>query len=151
MNKQELTEIIRTIVKEEIITSLPDVLVEILATKVNEREIVTEQKETFSPTIKRRSMVSLDEPIESPKPVVRGPPKKYSTNPIINQILNETQGGVPTEAETASTSVLDTIKTLPKEVLVENTGVQAVAKALTKDYRSLLKAAEAKVKSNRPR
>jgi hypothetical protein len=144
MNKQELVEIIRTIVKEEIVTSLPDVLVEILATKVNEREIVTEQKETFSPTIKRQSMVSLDEPIIPSKPVSHQPPKRYSTNPVLNAVLNETKGGVPKEDEVASASVLDTIKTIPKEVLAENTAVQAVAGALTRDYRSFLKKVAAK-------
>jgi hypothetical protein len=38
----------------------------------------------------------------------------------------------------------------PKEVLSENVAVQSVANALTRDYRSLLKAVDEKAKKNRP-
>lgn len=147
MKKEELIEVIRTIVKEEMEKSLPDVLVEILASKVSEREVVTE-KEEFSPTIRRKSLVKLEEPVGIVRPA---PTKTYSKNPVLNQILNETQGGIPPEdEESASPSVLDTIKTLPKEVISENTAIKAVAGALTRDYRTLLKAVDAKAKSQRP-
>jgi hypothetical protein len=149
MNKQELTEIIRTIVKEEIVASLPDVLVEILATKVNERETVSEQREAFSSTSKRKAVVGTDEPTAPVKPTLL-PPKKYSTNPILNAVLNETKGGVPKEEEVDSGSVIDVVKNLPQEVLTENSSVKAVASALNRDYRGFLKKVAAKA-TNVPR
>jgi hypothetical protein len=47
-------------------------------------------------------------------------------------------------------TAIDTLNSLPKEVLAENKEVAAVANALTRDYSKLLKAVDAKAKSKRP-
>jgi len=82
MKKEELVNIIRGIVREEVERALPNVLVEILATKVAGQEVVTER---------------VAAPPRRPSPAT--PPKKFSSNPILNQVLNETQGGVPTDPD----------------------------------------------------
>lgn len=136
MNKQELTNIIRTIVREEVERSLPNVLVEILASKVAEgQEVVTERRVAQAPVRK---------PVAAPQ-------RKFSTNPILNQILNETQGGVPSDPEAemvsaempvpgAQVSILDKMRTIPQSQLNENKEVAGVFNVLKKDFRQVVRA-----------
>ena len=150
MKKNELVEIIRTLVKEEIHNQLPQLLMEVLAEKMTENSsaiLESNNKETAPPTRKPNFNVGLEEPIKK-QPVQA--PKVFTKNPILNQILNETVGGVPVEEGATSTSALDVIKTIPKEKLNENKEVAAVANALTKDYSQLLKAIDKKAKAKRP-
>lgn len=143
MKKNELIEIIRTLVKEEVHNTLPQLLMEVLAEKLTGQEMLTEK---VAEAPKRKVHVDLESPVKQ-APVQA--PKMFSKNPILNQILNETVGGVPQEADTSS-STLDIIKTIPKEMLNENKEVAAVANALTRDYSKLIKAADAKAKAKRP-
>jgi hypothetical protein len=140
MKKEELVTIIRSIVKEEVERSLPNVLVEILASKVNDSSMLTEttrpvtRPPVTTPVTKRRSpMVTLEGGL---------PQKRYSSNPVLNKILNETSGGVPTEEETMS--VLDA-----PEMLNENQA-SVVDVIKTKDFRAILQAANQKARSVRP-
>ncbi len=145
MKKNELVDIIRTLVKEEVHNALPQLLMEVLAEKLTGQEVLTE-KVVEAP--KRKVNVGLEAPIKQ-APVQA--PKMFTKNPILNQVLNETIGGVPQEKEeSAAPSTLDVIKTLPREVLAENKEVAAVANALTRDYSKLIKAADAKAKAKRP-
>jgi hypothetical protein len=149
MNKKELTDIIRSVVREEVERSLPNVLVEILASKVGEnREVVSEQRIASrqqvvqQPQKRRSSMVTLD----GGPPVMERTMKKFSNNPILNSILNETDGGIPTEEADAGSSVLDSIHSGQSV----NEAVSAVHNVLTRDFRSVLRATDAKVKQSRP-
>lgn len=144
MKKNELIEIIRTLVKEEVHNTLPQLLMEVLAEKLTGQEMLTEK---VAEAPKRKVHVDLESPVKQ-APVQA--PKMFSKNPILNQILNETVGGIPQEADTSSSSTLDIIKTIPKEMLNENKEVAAVANALTRDYSKLIKAADAKAKAKRP-
>ena len=144
MKKNELIEIIRTLVKEEVHNTLPQLLMEVLAEKLTGQEVLTE-KVVEAP--KRRVNVGLEAPIKQAQAQV---PKIFTKNPILNQVLNETVGGVPQEAELSTPSTLDVIKTIPKEMLNENKEVAAVANALTRDYSKLIKAADEKAKAKRP-
>lgn len=145
MKKNELVDIIRTLVKEEVHNALPQLLMEVLAEKLTGQEVLTEK---VAEAPKRKINVSLESPIKQ-TPVQS--PKIFTKNPILNQVLNETVGGVPQEKiESAAPSTLDVIKTLPKEVLAENKEVAAVANALTRDYSKLIKVADAKARAKRP-
>jgi len=150
MKKTELVEIIRTIVKEEVHNALPHLLMEVLAEKMSEKSTeILESRKQFEqiPAKKPNFNVGLEEPIKrQPVPV----PKIFTKNPLLNQVLNETVGGVPTEEQTQTSSALDVIKNLPREALNENKEVAAVANALTRDYSKLIKAADAKAKAKRP-
>ena len=144
MKKTELIEIIRTLVKEEVHNTLPQLLMEVLAEKLTGQEVLTE-KIVEAP--KRRVNVGLESPMKQTSVQV---PKTFTKNPILNQVLNETVGGVPQEAEPSTPSTLDIIKTISKEMLNENKEVAAVANALTRDYSKLIRAADEKAKAKRP-
>ena len=148
MNKKELVEIIRTVVREEINDSLPQYLMEVLAERITAQPVITEQKEPTIPVEPRKKpSVPFEAPIK--KAPVQAP-RTFSSNPIFNQILNETVGGVPEENSASVPSVIDTIKNMPKEVLAENKDIAAVANAMTRDYSKLMRAMDAKAKSGRP-
>lgn len=146
MTKKELTEIIRGIIREEVKEALPSLLLEVLSEKVSapapsKRQVTTEVKRPAP---------------EAPRPI-----KKYSNNPVLNAILNETSGGIPSENSAQMVSadlsklgfggeiprttetVADTMLShIPKEVIAENKEIQAVAGAFTRNYRDLIKASE---------
>ena len=150
MKKNELVDIIRTIVKEEVHSALPQLLMEVLAEKMSENSAaILESRKQADQILTRKPNfnVGLEEPVK--KQAVQAP-KIFTKNPLLNQVLNETVGGVPTEEQTSTPSAIDVIKTLPKEALNENKEVAAVANALTRDYSKLLKAVDAKAKSKRP-
>ena len=148
MNKKELVEIIRTVVREEINESLPQYLMEVLAERIAGQPVITERKESNIPvTPRKKPSVAFEAPI---KQVPVQAPRTFSSNPIFNQILNETVGGIPDESSASVPSVIDTIKNMPKEVLAENKDIAAVANAMTRDYSKLMKAIDSKAKSNRP-
>lgn len=139
MKKEELVSIIRKIVAEEVARELPNVLVEILASKVGERELVAESYTEPAPRPIRKAVTTARVP------------KQFSTNPILNQILNETQGGVPGDPEAelvsgemptpgAQVSILDKMRTIPQSQLDENREVAGVFNVLKKDFRQVVKA-----------
>lgn len=148
MKKQELVEIIRTVVREEINNALPQYLMEILAERIASQPVITEDKQPIQASAqKKKPSVAFETPIKK-SPVQA--PRTFSSNPIFNQILNETVGGIPDESSVSVPSVMDTIKNMPKEVLAENKDVAAVANAMTRDYSKLMRAIDAKAKSSRP-
>ena len=144
MKKQELVEMIRTVVREEINDSLPQFLMEVLAEKISNQTVLTEKRST-------ESKIQSDSPVKivetKQKPVQAQPQRVFSSNPILNQVLNETTGGVPQES--AIQSSVDIIQQLTPQQLNENKDVAAVANALKKDYRSLLKAMDKKINEKR--
>jgi hypothetical protein len=132
MTKNDLLNAIRVIVQEEVREQLPNILIEILSEKTGtDRSVVSERAQApkVQPTVR-----------SAPKTVE---PKKYSSNPTLNAILNETVGGVPPE-DAASVGV-----SIPKEVLTENSALAGVANAMNRDYRQLLKATDKKAKASR--
>jgi hypothetical protein len=137
MNKEELKQIIRSIVREEVERALPNVLVEILTSKVGDREMVTEVAQA---PIQRRPVAAAPRPQQ-----------KFSSNPILNQVLNDTRGGVPADPEAemvsaempvagAQVSVLDKIRSIPKAQLAENKEVAGVLNVLNRDFRQTVRA-----------
>ena len=147
MKKNELVDIIRTLVKEEVNNALPQLLMEVLAERLSENSaaILENRAATTQQSVKSKVEVFMEEP-SAPAPVAQ-PQKMYSKNPILNQVLNETTGGVPTEATMQSS--VDILQQLTPQQLNENKEVAAVANALKKDYRSLLKAMDKKISEKR--
>jgi hypothetical protein len=118
MTKSELTEIIRKVVREEVMSQLPGLITEIFTSKqpvAQPTRVVSEQK-----SIK----AAPSHPLINVK------------NPALRAVLRETSGGVPSE----SSSPLVSRAIIPAELIAENKDVAAVAAAMTKDYRGLLKA-----------
>jgi hypothetical protein len=153
MKKSELVEIIRTLVKEEVNNALPQLLMEVLAEKITQNSSgLLENQKTTDTTIQQKPTkklfnVGLDGNMKQPPAPT---PRTFTSNPILNQVLNETVGGVPLEEEATAPTVMDTIKTIPAQVLNENKEVAAVASALNRDYSQLMKAVDAKAKAKRP-
>jgi hypothetical protein len=147
MKKNELVDIIRTLVKEEVNNALPQLLMEVLAERLSENSaaILENRAATTQRPVKSKVEVSTEEPSVS-VPVVQ-PQIMYSKNPILNQVLNETTGGIPTEATMQSS--VDILQKMTPQQLNENKEVAAVANALKKDYRSLLKAMDKKISEKR--
>jgi hypothetical protein len=148
MQKKELIKIIQEVVRLEIKKMGPEIVRNALL------ESLQPNAPAATPKIHRPNISNLvveEAPVYLKEDVVEQKPmKKFSNNPILNQILNETQGGVPQEGADTGVSVQDLVANTPKEVLSENVAVQSVANALTRDYRSLLKAVDEKAKKNRP-
>ena len=119
MTKSELLECIRKIVREEVSAQLPTLIVEILASKtpVATSKVMTEQR---------------TRPAASPMINVK--------NPALRLALNDTRGGIPTETSVPLVSQA----VIPRELIAENKDVAAVAAAMTKDYRGMLKAMDKK-------
>lgn len=150
MKKSDLLEIIRTVVREEVNTALPQILMEVLAEKIsnggipNKIHVTTDNLKTFASAAKR---TVVEQKLGGAVP---RPAKVYATNPVLNAVLNETVGGIPPEDTNLVASSIDVVKNLPKEVLSENAALNDVAKALSKDYSKFLKVVDSKAKANRP-
>jgi hypothetical protein len=148
MQKKELIKIIQEVVRLEIKKMGPEIVRNALL------ESLQPNTSSAAPKIHRPNISNLvveETPVQLKENIVEQKPmKKFSTNPILNQVLNETRGGVPQEGADTGVSVQDLLANTPKEVLSENAEVQGVANALTRDYRSLLKAIDEKSKKHRP-
>lgn len=138
--RKTIQQEIRTILKEELKYQLTEIL-------LGNNSNVLESKKNES--------TSLSSLLESePEPIRQPTPKKivkYTSNPVLNEILNQTQGGVPREGEmvgligdgfgsTVSREQINEVKTpenAPKEI-------KTVYQAMNKDYRALMKAVDKK-------
>lgn len=134
MNKNELVEIIREVVRSELKNIGPSLVREALLESLGgtpSSQVNESIQEQPRPAIRRQS------PVAAPKKEV-----KYSSNPILNQILNETSGGIPGESGPMALPSLE--DSIPQEVIAGNAEVAGVLKATKRDYRSLLKAMDKK-------
>ncbi len=129
MKKSELIKIIRTAVRQELNESLPRIVSELLA--------VSPSKKSIDPVgITKKVLKSENKVIPKKK-------KRYSNNEALNQVLNETVGGVPQEGSTVMGSegkMTDfngqsiNVKELPDHV----------STALTRNYSDVLKLVDKK-------
>jgi hypothetical protein len=132
MKKSELVKIIRTAVKQELTESLPKMITKILL----ESNVVAKDDpvELVKEVLKTKSVVSL--------PKSKTKQKRYSNNEALNQVLNETVGGIPTEGSRVGDGAPATdlhgqpvdIDSLPDHV----------SKALTRNYSDVLKLVDKK-------
>ena len=152
MKIEALKEYIRKTVKEEI----RNVLKEELKYQLTEILLGGNSK-TISKQVSESNFLEKSESLTEEE-ILEEPPKpkktiKYTSNPILNEILNQTQGGIPREGElvgligdgfagTTGREQINEVKApenAPKEV-------KSVYEAMTKDYRSLMKAVDKKRK-----
>lgn len=147
MNATEFRQIVKKIVAEEI-SSNPTF-------KAVLREEIRKQfptlfaaviSETFANTKLKPPVADFDSPIEELQVPVKPPvqtakkPVKYSNNPVLNRVLNETVGGVPSESTMnvgLSSPLGNSPSSMPpiNEVAIQ----QQKTLGIYKDYRSLLK------------
>jgi hypothetical protein len=161
MNTDKLLKAIQILIKEELKEQLPALIKE--GVKAEMKKMLAEGKQPAKPKTTGLSMAKAmldDELIEESVSVQTVPQKQFSKNPMINQILNETRGGLPQGDggfRTMSFGQGDMGSIASKTAIAEkmgygdlakgpsptglgvNTGVAELDKAFNRDYSELVK------------
>jgi hypothetical protein len=161
MDTDKLLKAIQILIKEELKEQLPALIKE--SVKAEMKRMLAEGKQPAKPKTTGLSMAKAmldDELIEESVSTKVVPQKQFSKNPMINQILNETRGGIPQgdggfrtmnfgQGDLGSivgrTAVADKmgygdLARGPQPTgLGVNTGVPELDKALNRDYSELVK------------
>jgi hypothetical protein len=146
MKSNELKELIRSVIKEELNktlpTLIPKVLTEILSG--NQSSVI----QSTEPTNLTKNVVK--ESVQKPKEV-----KKYSSNPVLNEILNQTVVKIPSEGSMAGLDssfksqafagmrMNESVET-PQQAAPVTEEQGKVMNVLNRDFRSLMKAVDKK-------
>jgi hypothetical protein len=96
MDMDKLLEAIQILIKEELKEQLPALIKE--GVKAEMKKMLSETKIAPKPVSKSISMAKAilgDDTIKESVVQKEIPTKQFSKNPMINQILNETRGGIP--------------------------------------------------------
>ena len=161
MDMDKLLEAIQILVKEELKEQLPALIKE--GVKAEMKKMLSETKvapKQVSKSISMAKAILGDDTIKESVVQTEIPTKQYSKNPMINQILNETRGGIPQgdggfrtmnfgQGDMGSlvggTAIAekmgygDMAKGPSATGLGVNTGVAEIDKALNRDYSELVK------------
>jgi hypothetical protein len=161
MDTDKLLKAIQILIKEELKEQLPALIKESVQKEV--KRLLSEGKQPVQPKNIGLSMAKAilgDEPIVESVQQKHAPHKQFSKNPMINQILNETRGGIPQGDggfRTMNFGQGDMGSIVGKTALAEkmgygemakgpqptglgvNTGVAEIDKALNRDYSELVK------------
>ena len=141
MKAEVLKEYIKKIVQQEVRNVLKKELREHLNEIINGKGSSTESKTT---NIVEENIETVEEESPKPKKFV-----KYTKNELLNQILNETTGGVPKEGSMVglSESFSNGPSATLNEVKVPDNATKeqkTVFDAMTRDYSKLMKAIDKK-------
>ena len=144
MKIEVLKEFIKKTVQQEVRNELKIQLAEIFS-----KEVIKAKKKSSDSDLEQQILIELEtmnestvveEPVKSVKKFV-----KYSNNPMLNEILNQTTGGVPQEG--SMVSMMGGYGGNNQEVITETkipenapAPVKGVYSAMNRDYRSLMKA-----------
>jgi hypothetical protein len=161
MDTDKLLKAIQILIKEELKEQLPALIKE--SVKAEMKRMLAEGKQPAKPKTTGLSMAKAmldDELIEESVSTKVVPQKQFSKNPMINQILNETRGGIPQGDggfRTMNFGQGDMGSIVGKTAIAEkmgygdlargpqptglgvNTGVPELDKALNRDYSELVK------------
>ena len=161
MDTDKLLKAIQILIKEELNEQLPALIKESVQKEV--KRLLSEGKKPVQPKNTGLSMAKAmmeDETIVESIEQTVVPQKQFSKNPIINQILNETKGGIPQGDggfRTMNFGQGDMGSIVGKSAIAEkmgygdlakgpsptglgvNTGVAEIDKALNRDYSELVK------------
>ena len=161
MDMDKLLEAIQILIKEELKEQLPALIKE--GVKAEMKKMLSETKvapKQVSKSISMAKAILGDDTIKESVVQKEIPTKQYSKNPMINQILNETRGGIPQgdggfrtmnfgQGDMGSlvggTAIAekmgygDLAKGPSPTGLGVNTGVPELDKALNRDYSELVK------------
>jgi hypothetical protein len=161
MNTDKLLKAIQILIKEELKEQLPALIKE--GVKAEMKKMLVEGKQPAKEKTTGLSMAKAmldDELIEESVSNNLVPQKQFSKNPMINQILNETRGGIPQGDggfRTMSFGQGDMGSIVGKTAIAEkmgygdlakgpsptglgvNTGVAELDKAFNRDYSELVK------------
>ena len=143
-----LKEFIKKTVQQEVRIVVQSELKRQLA-EIFSKEVIQSKKKSSDSDLEQQILSELEtmnestvveEPVKSVKKFV-----KYSNNPMLNEILNQTTGGVPQEG--SMVSMMGGYGGGTQEVITETKvpenapePVKSVYSAINRDYRSLMKA-----------
>ena len=146
MKSNELKEIIRAVIREELDKTLPTLIPKILSEVLSGKQSSTIQSNESA--VKTKTVVK--ESVQKPKEI-----KKYSSNPVLNEILNQTVVKIPNEGSMASLDssfrsqsfagmqINESVEEpQPVAPITEEQG--KVMNVLNRDFRSLMKAVDKK-------
>ena len=146
MKSNELKELIRSVIKEELNKTLPTLIPKVLTEVLSGKQSSTIQSNGSTVTTK----TVVKESVQKPKEI-----KKYSSNPILNEILNQTVVKIPHESSIAGLD--STFKSQAFSGMQMNESVETsqpvapvteeqgkVMNVLNRDFRSLMKAVDKK-------
>lgn len=144
MKTNELKELIRSVIREELDKTLPTLIPKVLT------EVLT-GKQTDEPVIEQKTVVK--ESVQKPKEI-----KKYSSNPVLNEILNQTVVKIPKEdsmvgldsqfkSQAFSGMQINESVQQPEPVAPVTEEQGKVMDVLKRDFRSLMKAVDKKKQS----
>ena len=142
--KKTVQQEVRIVVQSEIKRQLAEIFSkEVIQAKKKSADSDLEQQILSELETMNESTV-VEEPVKSVKKFV-----KYSNNPMLNEILNQTTGGVPQEG--SMVSMMGGYGNSTQEVITETkvpenapAPVKGVYSAINRDYRALLKAVDSK-------
>ena len=145
MKSNELKEIIRAVIREELDKTLPTLIPKVLTEVLSGKKMaITDSTSTVKSVVK--------ESIEKPKEI-----KKYTNNPVLNEILNQTVVKIPREDSMAGLEsqfksqafagmqINESVQVSEPEPVAPVTEEQGkVMDVLKRDFRSLMKAVDKK-------
>lgn len=148
MKSNELKEIIRSVIKEELDKTLPILIPKVLTEVLSGKQIYSSES-----TVSTKNIVK--ETVQKPKEI-----KKYSSNPVLNEILNQTVVKIPREDSIADIDsefksqafsgmqINESVQVSEPEPVVPVTEEQGkVMNVIKRDFRSLMKAVDKKKQS----
>jgi hypothetical protein len=142
--KKTVQQEVRNVVQSELKLQLAEIFSkEVIQSKKKSADSDLEQQILKELDVMNESAV-VEEPIKPTKKFV-----KYTSNPMLNDILNQTTGGVPQEG--SMVSMMGGYGNSTQEVITETkvpenapAPVKGVYSAINRDYRALLKAVDSK-------
>ena len=146
-----LKEFIKKTVQQEV-RSVVQAELKLQLAEIFSKEVLQAKKKSSDSDLEQQILKELETMNES---VVEEPVKpakkfvKYTSNPMLNDILNQTTGGVPQEG--SMVSMMGGYGNSTQEVITETkvpenapAPVKGVYSAINRDYRALLKAVDSK-------
>ena len=138
--KKTVQQEVRNVVQSELKLQLAEIFSkEVIQSKKKSSDSDLEQQILKELDVMNESAV-VEEPVKPTKKFV-----KYTSNPMLNDILNQTTGGVPQEG--SMVSMMGGYGNSTQEVITETKvpenapePVKSVYSAMNRDYRSLMKA-----------
>jgi hypothetical protein len=129
MKKTELVNIIKQAVREELRSSLPELLSEI-KTQTNTQKIKSTKKRETDPVSLAKQVLKTEQTIK--------PQRTFSKNEAINKILNETVGGIPQEGSNVSSGMGQNFSDTNGNEVSLDALPDHVSNALTRNYSEVL-------------
>lgn len=143
--KKTVKQEVRSVIQEELKVQLN----ELLSKQTTHSKQKTSESDLEQQIIKELETMNESVSVEEPKPTKKY--VKYSNNPLLNDILNQTSGGIPQEG--GLVSMMGGYDSGGKQVIAETKApenapepVKTVYNAMNRDYRALLKAVDKKKK-----